>query len=112
MVEAKAWLYEKGGKEHIRLTRPASLRHTDLWGHTETPLYGPEALAERDALIAELREDNSLMRGPEIGLNCPECACRVPADYEKSCPNCGTEKFDGIPAVWAAALKEKTDDAC
>lgn len=53
MVEAKAWLYTLDGTtcQHVYLER-----QTHAQGWTETPLYGPEALAERDALIAELRE--------------------------------------------------------
>ena len=28
-------------------------------------------------------------RGPTNGVNCPRCGARLPADYDKPCPDCG-----------------------
>lgn len=90
MVEAKAWLHPDWPDNYKDTLSPVTTYKVAGW----TPLYGPEALAERDAL-----------RGPKVGVNCPNCGCRLPSDYVKPCPDCGT--ID----VPLAALKEKTDDA-
>jgi len=34
--------------------------------------------------------DRDVLKGPDNGVNCPNCGVRLPADYEHPCPDCGT----------------------
>lgn len=65
--EPIAWLYAEG-EQFALLDRRRGERDLGLSGWTETPLYGPEALAAWPARIAEIRNEIvKLMRATGCG---------------------------------------------
>lgn len=100
MVEAKAWLYALRGTPWVTVER----QQINVEGIAETPLYGPEALAERDALIAALREAETALR--DYACYGPEAPCARPK-HQCQFMECGGAASKALIAV-LAALESKS----
>lgn len=48
-----------------------------------------------------MNDDEETMRGPNKGVNCSNCGCRLPFDYVDECPDCGVSVLD-ISEILAA----------